>query len=223
MQAPDFSQLHLYELALDDGDIDAARALLSAAEHERAERFHFDLHRHRYIRGRAALREVLARYLATEPRAVRLRTLDFGKPVLVPDGELQFNVAHCEARGLVAVGMSRALGIDIEVPRALPERDCLAALNFSAVEVGALQALPESLRDAAFFNCWTRKEAYLKLLGTGIGVDLTKITVGLTQDTHCDVAATLYTATLGNGAIMSVASDRPWASLQFCDLSQLRV
>jgi 4'-phosphopantetheinyl transferase len=219
MKAPDPSQLHVYEFALDDGDIDAARALLCAAENERAERFHFALHRHRYIRGRAALREVLGRYLATEPRDVRFRMLDFGKPVLVPDSELQFNVAHCEAHGLLAVGMSRALGIDIEVPRALPERDSLAALNFSTVELGALQALPERLRDAAFFNCWTRKEAYLKLLGTGIGVDLTKITVGLSHDTHGGVAATLYTARLGNGAIMSVASDRPWASLQFCSLA----
>ena len=50
--------VHVWRVGLDvpPAAIDRLATVLSPDEHARAERFHFDLHRHRYIVGRAMLR-----------------------------------------------------------------------------------------------------------------------------------------------------------------------
>src|SRR6266851_5709472 len=51
--------------------------------------------------------------------------------------------------------------------------DCdFANRFFSPGEVLSLGSLPPQLQIEAFFNCWTRKEAYIKGLGQGLQVPL---------------------------------------------------
>src|ERR1044071_5738474 len=55
------AEAHVIAFPLDQvSDIEHARSLLSRDEKARASRFHFDLHRNRFIAGRAWLRHVLA-------------------------------------------------------------------------------------------------------------------------------------------------------------------
>ena len=59
------------------------------------------------------------------------------------------------------------------------ETEQIASRFFSPREVRCLLALPAEQRREAFFNCWTRKEAYLKAIGLGLDDCLDQIEVSL--------------------------------------------
>ena len=95
------------------------------------------------------------------------------------DGTLRFNLAHSHELALYAFTRGREIGVDIEYLRALPDADQIADRFFSARENATLQALPASQRRQAFFNCWTRKEAYIKAIGKGLSQPLDQFEVSL--------------------------------------------
>jgi 4'-phosphopantetheinyl transferase len=160
----------VWQIALDAQPSDAA--LLSEVEKARARGFHFDLHRDRFIAGRSALRRILAEYLQAPPEALLLDTDEWGRPRLAPGswgaGELDFNVSHSEALAVIAVTQAGPVGIDVEVPRPLPDARALAARFFSPRERRALQPMEGEALMRAFLSCWTRKEALLKSTGVGL-------------------------------------------------------
>jgi 4'-phosphopantetheinyl transferase len=69
--------------------------------------------------------------------------------------------------------------VDIERMRPLPDLDDIARLTFSPEERRWLHRLAPAERLAGFFNCWTRKEAYLKALGAGLAGSPASFTVSL--------------------------------------------
>jgi 4'-phosphopantetheinyl transferase len=160
------------------------RALLATDEIERAERFHKPLHRTRFTAARALLRRILADLLGVaKPHSLVFRYGEHGKPALElpPVGRsLHFSLSHSGSQGLLAAGWGRRLGIDLEARRAETEVEALAGRFFSPGEVTALAALGEpGERRAAFFRAWTRKEAYIKALGTGVFQGLDSFDVSL--------------------------------------------
>lgn len=167
--------VHVWRVALglDDGAVGPLAARLADDERARAERFKFPRHRRRYVVARARLREILGRYLDVPPEHLAFRYGAHGKPALdaeavgrVPD--LAFNLSHTGDVAVVALARGRAVGVDVEAVRALPDADAIAARFFSAAEVEVYRALPEPDRPAAFFACWTRKEAFVKAVGDGL-------------------------------------------------------
>jgi 4'-phosphopantetheinyl transferase len=56
----------------------------------------------------------------------------------------------------------------------------MAARFFSARENAVFQRLPKADRPTGFFNCWTRKEAWLKACGDGLTKPLDQFDVTLT-------------------------------------------
>jgi 4'-phosphopantetheinyl transferase len=169
----------VWEVSLTAGAVDELEPLLSADERARARRFAFPRHRAAFVRGRAAVRGILAAYLDVEPAAVRFRYGERGKPELEPRGDLRFNVAHSDELALVAVTRGRDVGVDVE--RVDRERDRRVARRFfAASEHAAIEALPERERDLAFLRCWTAKEAYVKALGRGLSLPLDSFEVTVT-------------------------------------------
>lgn len=205
--------IDLHPLRLDSGDLDTARALLAPDELARAARLRDALHRDRFIRGRAALRRVLAQRLACAPADVPLQVLAHGKPALRQDAAPAFNLAHCEHRGILAICDTGLLGVDIELLRPVAARDALAQRHFSAAEQAALASAPESGRDRIFLQVWTRKEAVLKMHGRGIAGTLAAIDVGAAGDAPAGCAASVTTFELEPGTIVSVATDCPRVEL----------
>lgn len=161
--------------------IQTLRPLLSTDELTRADRFYFEKDRHRFIVARGVLRILLGRYLTIPPEQLRFSYNQYGKPSLdlpLRTPILQFNISHSQDFALLAFTYDRFVGVDIEYMRAI-EYEQLAAHSFSPHEQATLQALPLSLRHQGFYNCWTRKEAYIKARGRGLSLPLDSFDVSL--------------------------------------------
>jgi|SRR5215213_5365147 len=173
-------EVHVWRLALDQPDSVVAgfHATLEADELERAGRFHFEKHRRHFVVGRGGLRRVLARYLDVKPGEFRFSYGAYGKPALVSEG-LRFNMSHSHGVALVAVALDRELGVDVEHVRADFATEDIARRFFSRAEVAAFNALVKEEQVAAFFRCWTRKEAYIKAIGRGLSEPLDAFDVTL--------------------------------------------
>jgi len=164
-----------------DADPPVALALLSGDEQARAERFVFDIHRRRFVNGRAALRTLLGERLGCAPRDVRFQYGPAGKPSLMGGAGIHFNLSHSDRYALVAIATGAELGVDIEHVRPLRDMDLVAERVFSAGERQALGKVPPDRKAEAFFAGWTRKEAYIKARGEGIGL-LGSVEVALAPD-----------------------------------------
>jgi 4'-phosphopantetheinyl transferase len=183
---PIIGVVHLWQACWPDelqpSSLQAARFLLGPAEQQRADRFHFERDRHRFICARAMLKWVLSRYLTCNASAIELVTLNHGKPTLPaagnPDG-IEFNLSHSGNRVAIAIASKTPVGVDIEWMERLRDWQALANIIFSEQELAELAELPESRRVRGFFNGWTRKEAYLKAIGLGLIDDLKSISVSL--------------------------------------------
>lgn len=149
--------------------------LLSATEAARCARFVFPLHGERYTVAHGRLRQLLAQLLDLPPRSLEFAAGTDGKPELDGDAAasgLRFNLSHSGALGLVGWSWQRDIGVDVEVWREMRDEAALVQRYFSAAEIAAWEALPAWQQHEAFFNLWTRKEAYLKALGRGLGLPL---------------------------------------------------
>lgn len=145
-------------------------ATLTDDERSRSARLRSERDRQRFVIAHGALREILGRYLDAPPGGIRFTYNAFGKPDLATDAgsRLRFNLAHSGDLALVAVAPDAAVGVDVERVRALPNHAEIARCFFTAEEAERLQRLPGDLQTNAFFECWTRKEAYAKARGEGI-------------------------------------------------------
>jgi 4'-phosphopantetheinyl transferase len=181
----------VWRIALDQpADIVAdLRGVLAAAEIERAERFRVDLGANRYIVGRGAMRPLLERYTGVRAEELTFVHNEFGKPEL-PGSEIMFNLSHSHGIALFAVTRGRAIGIDIERIREEVTMDKIAERFFSPAEASALSALPGHQRAEAFFNCWTRKEAWIKARGHGLSIPLNSFEVSLAPGDPARLLAT---------------------------------
>ena len=120
-------------------------------------------------------RTVLARYAGVPPGALTLTVDTYGKPRLAAPSSLGFNLSHCGDVVLLALGRGVELGVDVEALRPRPRALQLAQRYFTADEAAALAALPEVLRQQAFYRLWTAKEAVLKALGRGLAFGLNRV------------------------------------------------
>jgi len=154
---------------------------LSYDEWQRAGRFHRGRDRERFLAGRGALREILGMFLNVNPASFVFSYGEFGKPQIaapVAAHSLQFDLAHSDSMVVYAIAQHE-LGVDLERIRAMDETEQIASRFFTPRENSSLLALPEQQRLEAFFNCWTRKEAYLKAIGSGLNDGLDQIEVSL--------------------------------------------
>lgn len=172
--------VHVWRAALDQpaACVQRLSTTLSADERARAARFYFERDRRRFIVGRGSLRTILGRYLGLQPEQLRFCYSAHGKPYL--DLALRFNLAHSHGLALYAITSGREVGVDVEYVHPITGLDRLVERFFSARERTALRALPASQKQEAFFNCWTRKEAYVKAIGDGLACPLDQFDVSLT-------------------------------------------
>lgn len=169
-------RLSLWSASLDvsSSDLRGLAASVSREERQRADRFQRPLDRARFLAARGWLRRLLADELLCAPAEVRIFTGQRGKPGLL-SSELCFSASRSDGVALYATSWKMNVGVDVEAIKPTADLDGLAARFFSPAERRALSALPPTLRPAAFFDCWTRKEAYVKGIGAGLSFALDTI------------------------------------------------
>ena len=177
-------QIHVWRVSLNQNPLrlPELKEVLSSDERTRAERFRFDKDRNQFIESRAALRLLLSQYLNVSPTSLTFAKAAHGKPALVngqSQSGLRFNLSRRDGLALVAITRDREIGIDVELIQPdLPFFE-IANVSFSENELAELKSLPEAQQAAGFYNCWTRKEAYVKARGEGFSFPLKQFDVSL--------------------------------------------
>jgi 4'-phosphopantetheinyl transferase len=126
--------------------------------------------RRRRMLARVALREILAHYLEAAAADLSFSYGKYGKPCMdVRHGgdRLQFNLSRTGDYCLVAVSKAE-VGIDVETVKTREDVDALASRFFAPSEAARLARLHGARKVAAFYSCWTCKEAVVKALGGGL-------------------------------------------------------
>lgn len=187
-----FDLLHLADVEVVGADLDVAeqelgalRALLSDEEQRVADRYKSARDRAHSIVARGRLRQLLGARLGIDPAAVALAVSAHGKPALGPahrGADLAFNLSHSGSLAVYAFTPRRAVGIDIEALRNIPDAARLATRFFSAAENEAFGAVGADARDLTFLACWTRKEAFVKAIGEGLTHPLSSFDVTIAPE-----------------------------------------
>ncbi|MBQ9340162.1 MAG: 4'-phosphopantetheinyl transferase superfamily protein [Paludibacteraceae bacterium] len=133
------------------------------------------------------------------------RLSEMQRRLLENDGQLHFSLSHC-SRAIAVALSERPVGIDVEtVERHVTEELVRYTMNNAeqACIFGHAVDANRHLSPATterFITLWTQKEAYLKMLGTGINSDMKDVLINITDNVK--LTTTAYPET---GVILSVA------------------
>jgi 4'-phosphopantetheinyl transferase len=226
-------EIHVWHLALAGDVFDDYVNVLTELDIARGKKFVFERDRNRFLRARYCVRNLLGAYLQMNPQDVPIAVGEHGKPFVPLSYCMAFNLSHSGDAGVFAIGRvagnadteggaNNAIGIDIEVVRQPSDIRSHAASVFSAVELEAFDALADDALSVPFFTCWTRKEAYLKAIGTGLMSEPRTVTVGLQPLRQClklTDGQSIDVATLqqNNEVVMSLAVIGGWENIRTFD------
>ena len=172
--------IHIYRHSLETSSelLREYETLLSRDELQKAYRYRFEKDKIHYITGRALLRIIAAEYLDEAPGKINFSYKNKGKP-FIKGSAVKFNLAHSGGIAVYAFAKNMDIGIDTELVREMPDALKIAMRFFSEEEVKEISELSEDKIIEAFFNCWTRKEAFIKAVGEGLSFPLKDFTVTL--------------------------------------------
>ena len=177
-------QVICVSLDVPEARFEGLKGTLCPDELERAGRFHFQDGRHNFVAARGLLREILGCYLDLPAEQVEFFYNASGKPELGGHGAetgLHFNVAHSGSDAVFAMTRLAAVGVDLERVRAIPDMLEMVSFALSTREKRDWEGLEPAEWRRAFFDCWARKEAFLKGVGEGLQRSPNEIEVPLCQ------------------------------------------
>lgn len=196
--------------------------VLDEGEKSRAAKFSNTLLQQRYVTAHGLLRRILAHYLQLAPESLRILTTVQGKPYLADYPELAFNLSHTSDDMALVVAKNCQLGVDIEQCKQRMNLADLVHRCFGEPESVYWHQLPKDQQQRAFYQFWTRKEAFVKATGLGIAVGLRDCVLnpvqpqqflavpaecGTVDSWHCrdiDLGQNLCAALVANKAIATI-------------------
>ena len=177
--------LHVWRLIANDENniLGHLSDILAKDEKERTDRFVFDKDKRMFTIARGALRLLLSRYLGCLPVGIEFKYNSYGKPFInKPDNvTYQFNVSHSKNLAVIIVAR-QTVGIDVEYQDPAFASLKIAERFFSKDEVQDLKSTPAPLFVEHFFDCWSRKESYIKARGLGVSLALDSFTTRSNSD-----------------------------------------
>lgn len=159
--------------------LDDYNELLSKKEIKKSKAYAFEKDKNSYLIRHAALRQLIGSYLNIEPNSIKFDTQGNDKPILKTPQTLKFNLSHSGDMILIAISPNLEVGIDVEMNKPLPDFANIVKSYFSKNEIDKLFNLSETDQLEGFYNCWTRKEAYIKATGQGLSTPLDQFSVSL--------------------------------------------
>ncbi|MAE71108.1 MAG: phosphopantetheinyl transferase [Gemmatimonadetes bacterium] len=166
--------VHIWRACL--RQIVSAQLVLTDAERRRASGFLSADRRSAFTASRHLLRVLSGSYLGAEPLSIEITNGEQGKP-RIAGSALEFNLSHSGDWALLAFAWRRLVGVDIEKVDRRGDRDRIVSRFFSERELRAYRALAPEQREIAFFDVWTRKEAFIKAHGKGVLLGLDRFDV----------------------------------------------
>lgn len=182
-----FNEVHIWHIDVKNfiPNIDELWQLLGEAEQQRAQKFIFNEHRNNFIVVHGLLRQLLSKYLQKPVMELLFVNSSCGKPEVIQQGSetmVNFNISHSGQLALLAFAKNIDVGVDIEIMNEDVTKDDIAKRFFSKKEVEQLLAIDSNRQVRAFFNCWVRKEAFIKLIGQGLFFPLDQFDVNMASD-----------------------------------------
>lgn len=141
--------------------------LLSEEERTALDRIRNTARRQLKLHAHARLRLEAARLMDMPPEDLIFAKGEHGKPFLTQSGDLHFSLSYTQDAAVIALA-GQPIGIDIEKIR--PHRMRFTKNLGTPHELSMLKAAPDDL--LLFYTFWTRKEAWVKLTGSGLTVPL---------------------------------------------------
>ena len=171
------NEIHVWRVQLEQfsSHARALRSVLADDELARASRFSFEIDRRQFMAARGILRAILSQYVHIPPGELRFHYNQYGKPFLAPQlnpYRLNFNLSHSGGLALYAITRNMEIGVDVERVRSDFEYEEIAKCFFSWKEAAFLSMTSTDMKPDAFYDCWTRKEAYIKAHGKGLSLPL---------------------------------------------------
>ena len=166
------------------------QSLLSSEELAKADKFRFRMDKNRYVVAHGFLRTLLGTYLNCDPKALEFGANPYGKPFLKNrsiSNSIFFNVSDSGDRVVYVFNRGGEIGVDIEKICSDFATQEVAERFFSDYEVSVFRSLPENDKVEAFYNCWTRKEAFIKAVGEGLSYPLKDFDVSLKPGEYAKV------------------------------------
>ncbi len=146
--------------------------------------------------GRGLRRQLLASYLAVEPKLLDFAQHEFGKPYLKNYTQVEFSQSHCTDQFVLVMNKQAvAIGVDIESKHRAIKLQALAARILTANELKQFEQVID--QQAFLLKIWTIKEAVLKASGLGIRINLNTLEShavfkGIGQVLHKDIGQWSY-------------------------------
>ncbi|MEO8211506.1 MAG: 4'-phosphopantetheinyl transferase superfamily protein [bacterium] len=177
------NEIHIYQSTLEKtaAEINDLESILSTDELTKAYRYKFEADKNNYIVCRALLRNILSDYLSIKPSLITFSYYEKGKPY-INNSFIKFNLAHSHNYAVFAFTPGKEVGIDIEYYRELQDALQIAKRYFSKSEIEEFENTSHENIKIAFFNCWTRKEAFIKAVGEGLSYPLADFSVTLNPE-----------------------------------------
>jgi len=191
---PDSKVLDLFLFALHPAR-ESDWALLEESESRRAQRLVIPSKRDQFVLSRANVRRVLAAATARSAESLQFRFGAHDKPFLQGQHPLAFNLSHSHQLAVIGVlGRDVQLGVDIEYMRDGRAFESIAGSFFShseqAILTGIRAAQGELGQKHGFYRAWSRKEAYLKAIGTGLSFASSRFSIEFREEMEPKLLAT---------------------------------
>lgn len=183
LQGCDAVEVRFIRLNAPPGLVERLDGLLDEDEQLRARRFRFPHLTAAFVQSHAALRILVGQRLGIDPRNLAFSCGPFGKPDLLKVEKFEFNLSHSGGMAGVAFAFGCQIGVDVETHREAADWDAIVERYFSAAEIEEFRGIEAGLRVQAFYNGWTRKEAYIKARGGGLSIPLDSFSVNLRPGT----------------------------------------